>query len=73
MNILMHDSGVLDEKSTEFFEDDKNNGKLHRRHKKEFTLPKEIGKSKYPFQTLNDILRKESWFTFSFVRHPYRR
>ena len=69
----MHDSGALGEKSIKFFEDDRNNGKLHKRHKEEFALPEVIGKSKNPFKTLNDILAKESWLTFSFVRHPYRR
>ena len=38
-----------------------------------FRLPKYIVNSPDPEQKLNELLIKESFFSFSFVRHPYTR
>ena len=69
----MHISGRLDEKDIEFYEEVGNLGKLHKRHNKEFKLPEEIKKSEDPVKTLNDLILNDSIFSFSFVRHPYKR
>ena len=69
----MHISGRLDEKEIKFYKTVANLGKLHKRHNKEFKLPEEIRKSKDPEKALNDLILNDSIFSFSFVRHPYKR
>ena len=70
---MMHISGRLDENENKFYKKVENLGKLHKRHNKEFKLPENIRKSKDPVKTLNNVIIKDSIFSFSFVRHPYKR
>lgn len=52
---------------------EKNNKRLHIAMNNKFRLPLEILSSADPVKAVNDIISKHSLFTFSFVRHPYRR
>ena len=70
---MIHISGTLDERTVKFYEDVKNLAQLHERHNNEFMMAEEIRISKHPKKALNDIIRNDSIFSFSFVRHPYQR
>ena len=48
-------------------------GTLHQTVKAKFLLPSSIRESDYPENKLNSVLANESIFSFSFVRHPFKR
>ena len=49
------------------------NNQLHASLNKKFKLPDEIRDSSNPVDELNELISKQSIFTFSFVRHPHTR
>ena len=48
-------------------------GNLHQIVKANFVLPSSIRESNDPERKLNALLANESIFSFSFVRHPFKR
>ena len=72
--ILMYVSERFDSQTEmKFSRNEKHLAQLHIKSNNEFRLPENITKSDDPAKMLNAVLTRESIFSFSFVRHPYKR
>ena len=70
---LMHITKKYDKKEIQELAKIENLAYLHVKMKYKFEIPINIRKSDPPEMKLNSLLKNESIYSISFVRHPYKR